>query len=194
MIGAARHTRTGYNSVWQIHVTATAALSAPAPSSDRVDLALEGMTCAACAARIEKTLNRLPGVAASVNFATESAQRRLRSRPRERRRAARGGRRVPATRRTSSDDDDAERAREKARKARGLAARCAASSRSPSCSRCRSLRRCSSMLASRDATHAELCRAGCSLRSRRRCSSWSAGASTSAHGMRCAAAAPTWTS
>ena len=39
----------------------------------RVDLALEGMTCAACAARIEKTLNRLPGVEASVNFATESA-------------------------------------------------------------------------------------------------------------------------
>jgi Cu+-exporting ATPase len=38
-----------------------------------VDLALEGMTCAACAARIESTLNRLPGVAASVNFATESA-------------------------------------------------------------------------------------------------------------------------
>jgi len=38
-----------------------------------VDLALEGMTCAACAARIETTLNRLPGVAASVNFATESA-------------------------------------------------------------------------------------------------------------------------
>jgi Cu+-exporting ATPase len=38
-----------------------------------VDLALEGMTCAACAARIETTLNRLPGVIASVNFATESA-------------------------------------------------------------------------------------------------------------------------
>ncbi|MFO1313141.1 MAG: heavy metal translocating P-type ATPase [Burkholderiales bacterium] len=32
------------------------------------------MTCAACAARIEKTLNRLPGVAASVNFATETAR------------------------------------------------------------------------------------------------------------------------
>jgi Cu+-exporting ATPase len=35
------------------------------------------MTCAACAARIEKTLNRLPGVAASVNFATESADVRF---------------------------------------------------------------------------------------------------------------------
>ncbi|HET9747758.1 MAG TPA: heavy metal translocating P-type ATPase [Casimicrobiaceae bacterium] len=38
-----------------------------------VDLALEGMTCAACAARIDKMLNRVPGVAAAVNFATESA-------------------------------------------------------------------------------------------------------------------------
>ncbi len=35
---------------------------------------IAGMTCASCAARIEKVLNRLPGVAtASVNFATESA-------------------------------------------------------------------------------------------------------------------------
>ena len=36
-------------------------------------LALEGMTCAACASRIEKVLNRLPGTRAAVNFATESA-------------------------------------------------------------------------------------------------------------------------
>jgi Cu+-exporting ATPase len=42
-------------------------------AADHVDLALEGMTCAACAARIETTLNRLPGVSANVNFATESA-------------------------------------------------------------------------------------------------------------------------
>ena len=39
-----------------------------------LDLPLAGMTCAACAARIEKSLNKLPGVAANVNFATESAQ------------------------------------------------------------------------------------------------------------------------
>jgi Cu+-exporting ATPase len=39
----------------------------------RVELALEGMTCAACAARIEKKLNRLEGVDAAVNFATEEA-------------------------------------------------------------------------------------------------------------------------
>jgi Cu+-exporting ATPase len=40
----------------------------------RLDLPLAGMTCAACAARIEKSLNKLPGVAANVNFAAESAQ------------------------------------------------------------------------------------------------------------------------
>ena len=37
----------------------------------RVDLALEGMTCAACANRIERKLNKLDGVDASVNYATE---------------------------------------------------------------------------------------------------------------------------
>ncbi|XZG69610.1 heavy metal translocating P-type ATPase [Chitinibacteraceae bacterium HSL-7] len=36
-------------------------------------LAISGMTCAACALRIEKVLNRLPDVDASVNFATETA-------------------------------------------------------------------------------------------------------------------------
>ena len=38
-----------------------------------VQLELEGMTCAACAARIDKALNKLGGVEASVNFATEKA-------------------------------------------------------------------------------------------------------------------------
>lgn len=38
------------------------------------ELAIDGMTCAACVARIEKALNRLPGVEASVNLATESAR------------------------------------------------------------------------------------------------------------------------
>jgi len=42
-------------------------------SAYRLDLPLEGMTCAACAARIEKSLNKLPGVVANVNFAAESA-------------------------------------------------------------------------------------------------------------------------
>ncbi len=40
---------------------------------ERVELGLTGMTCAACAARIEKGLNRVPGVHATVNFATETA-------------------------------------------------------------------------------------------------------------------------
>ena len=38
-----------------------------------VRLALEGMTCASCAARIERKLNKLDGVDATVNFATEQA-------------------------------------------------------------------------------------------------------------------------
>ncbi|MCX5045540.1 heavy metal translocating P-type ATPase [Aldersonia sp. NBC_00410] len=38
-----------------------------------VDLAITGMTCASCAARVEKRLNKLDGVQASVNFATETA-------------------------------------------------------------------------------------------------------------------------
>jgi Cu+-exporting ATPase len=37
------------------------------------ELAIEGMSCASCATRIEKRLNKLDGVAASVNFATEQA-------------------------------------------------------------------------------------------------------------------------
>lgn len=39
-----------------------------------LELPIEGMTCAACAARIEKNLNKLPGVEAAVNFANEKAQ------------------------------------------------------------------------------------------------------------------------
>ena len=41
-----------------------------------VRLDLEGMTCASCAARIEKKLNKLEGVEATVNFATEQATAR----------------------------------------------------------------------------------------------------------------------
>jgi Cu+-exporting ATPase len=42
-------------------------------STDRIDLPIGGMSCAACAARVEKTLNTLNGVTASVNYATERA-------------------------------------------------------------------------------------------------------------------------
>src|SRR5688572_13839502 len=40
---------------------------------ERATLSLEGMTCAGCAARIEQRLNKLDGVDASVNLATEQA-------------------------------------------------------------------------------------------------------------------------
>jgi len=43
------------------------------PSDARLELEIGGMTCASCAARIEKRLNRLDGVVASVNYATEKA-------------------------------------------------------------------------------------------------------------------------
>jgi len=39
-----------------------------------VELAIGGMTCSSCSARIEKKLNRMPGVEATVNFATEKAK------------------------------------------------------------------------------------------------------------------------
>ncbi|SCX50249.1 heavy metal translocating P-type ATPase [Nitrosospira sp. Nsp1] len=40
----------------------------------QIELPIEGMTCTACAARIEKNLNKLPGVRAAVNFANEKAR------------------------------------------------------------------------------------------------------------------------
>ncbi|MEJ7722254.1 MAG: heavy metal-associated domain-containing protein [Ilumatobacteraceae bacterium] len=43
-------------------------------SESTVDLVIGGMTCASCAARIEKRLNKLDGVTASVNYATEQAR------------------------------------------------------------------------------------------------------------------------
>jgi Cu+-exporting ATPase len=39
-----------------------------------IELAIGGMTCASCAARVEKKLNRMDGVTASVNYATEKAR------------------------------------------------------------------------------------------------------------------------
>ena len=47
--------------------------TAAASSTSSVDLVIGGMTCASCAARIEKKLNKVPGVVASVNYATERA-------------------------------------------------------------------------------------------------------------------------
>ncbi len=42
-------------------------------ATERLELPIEGMTCASCAARIERKLNKLEGVTASVNYATEKA-------------------------------------------------------------------------------------------------------------------------
>jgi Cu+-exporting ATPase len=46
-------------------------MSTPAPT--RIELPVEGMTCSSCATRIERKLNRMDGVHASVNYATERA-------------------------------------------------------------------------------------------------------------------------
>ncbi|MEU5805683.1 heavy metal translocating P-type ATPase [Streptomyces sp. NPDC047718] len=47
--------------------------AAPAGTTE-VELTVGGMTCASCAARIEKKLNRMDGVSATVNYATEKAR------------------------------------------------------------------------------------------------------------------------
>ena len=71
-------------------MTSTAARETPTPSAPgtvpvpqgptardedrrRVELSIGGMTCASCAARIEKKLNRMDGVSAGVNYATHKA-------------------------------------------------------------------------------------------------------------------------
>ncbi len=51
-------------------------MSAPA-TEQRLDLPIEGMTCASCAGRIERKLNKLEGVEATVNYATERASVRF---------------------------------------------------------------------------------------------------------------------
>jgi Cu+-exporting ATPase len=52
-------------------------MSTTASPSHEVDLAITGMTCASCSARIEKKLNRIEGVEATVNLATEKASVRF---------------------------------------------------------------------------------------------------------------------
>ncbi|GLZ76134.1 carbonate dehydratase [Actinorhabdospora filicis] len=47
---------------------------APPPADRQIELAISGMTCASCAARIEKKLNRMDGVTATVNYATAKAK------------------------------------------------------------------------------------------------------------------------
>ena len=58
------------------HVSSSAAASVETPGEQlrTVSLSIGGMTCASCVARVEKKLNKLDGVSASVNLATESAR------------------------------------------------------------------------------------------------------------------------
>ncbi|MFE1261878.1 heavy metal translocating P-type ATPase [Streptomyces albogriseolus] len=60
-------------------MTSTTAPEAPAAGGQQearseVELLIGGMTCASCAARVEKKLNRMEGVTATVNYATEKAR------------------------------------------------------------------------------------------------------------------------
>ncbi|MFZ4177946.1 heavy metal translocating P-type ATPase [Streptomyces griseoincarnatus] len=59
-------------------MTSTTAPEAPPaagqPALTEVELLIGGMTCASCAARVEKKLNRMDGVTATVNYATEKAR------------------------------------------------------------------------------------------------------------------------
>ena len=55
--------------------TADPATGGAAPAAlSRIELSIGGMTCASCANRVERKLNKLPGVTASVNYATEKAR------------------------------------------------------------------------------------------------------------------------
>src|SRR3712207_5759670 len=49
-------------------------MSTPDVRTGQVELLIGGMTCASCAARVEKKLNRMDGVTATVNYATEKAR------------------------------------------------------------------------------------------------------------------------
>ncbi|MGH3444999.1 MAG: cation transporter, partial [Nocardioidaceae bacterium] len=48
-------------------------MTAPTDTGSQVELTIGGMTCASCAHPIERKLNKLDGVSASVNYATEKA-------------------------------------------------------------------------------------------------------------------------
>ena len=57
-----------------VSTTSTARGGSPTATREgHVDLLVGGMTCASCVGRVEKKLNRLDGVTATVNLATASA-------------------------------------------------------------------------------------------------------------------------
>ncbi|MEV8595320.1 heavy metal translocating P-type ATPase [Streptomyces sp. NPDC052012] len=55
-------------------ISTTAARQDAQQAASEVELLIGGMTCASCAARVEKKLNRMDGVFATVNYATEKAR------------------------------------------------------------------------------------------------------------------------
>ncbi|MDE1536590.1 heavy metal translocating P-type ATPase [Actinotignum sp. GS-2025c] len=59
------------------NTTSSASEKLDAAPVAEVNLAISGMTCASCVARVEKKLNKLPGVRASVNLATDEARLEL---------------------------------------------------------------------------------------------------------------------
>ncbi|WP_287878124.1 heavy metal translocating P-type ATPase [Aquitalea sp.] len=66
------HYQPGRSSLQQVQdAIVKAGFSVP---QQQLQLDISGMTCAACAVRLEKVLNKLPGVNAQVNFATSAAQ------------------------------------------------------------------------------------------------------------------------
>ncbi len=54
--------------------TMPGSIKQPPVNAGQIELAISGMTCASCANRIEKRLNKLDGVSATVNYATEKAK------------------------------------------------------------------------------------------------------------------------
>ena len=56
-----------------VDVAAAISLTGAAPATADFEFAIGGMTCAACAARVQAKLNKVDGVTATVNLATERA-------------------------------------------------------------------------------------------------------------------------
>src|SRR5699024_2553263 len=76
---ATRSTRPGTPSQQRNECTVTTSENIATPAGEdaettRLELEIEGMTCASCANRIERKLNKLDNVSAAVNYATEKAR------------------------------------------------------------------------------------------------------------------------
>lgn len=75
MTSTAARTPTGTTATTTTtNTTATTTTTTTEPDLAETELLIGGMTCASCAARVEKKLNRMDGVTATVNYATEKAR------------------------------------------------------------------------------------------------------------------------